>query len=531
MSLKSDKSPSEPGPTLKVSQKPDSTWLEQNLAQLLAVIEPAYFISKRWFGSKTRQLKSYRPLDFCLVSGEPVLMALVIIQLDYAAGEPEVYHLPLALGSADDLPAQLRDQPHAVAVTLETPEGQLVLYDAFAREDFCQWLYQNMSDHRQLPSRHGNYRFESLPDRLNNQDLASIRWITTTQSNTSVVYNHRLIMKAFRKLTAGKNPDFEVPFFLTDQTDFKFVPRMAGYIEYNTAGGELFSIAAMQDFVPNDGDGYTYSLEHLKDYYQQAATTGQVDTRAYQKLARRLGVITGELHNALASNADQPDFAPELITVEDVKGWQTSIVELINRVCDSIRNQLDRHSPQQRQGLQTILDHQQHYVKLVDGLAVLAEAKTYKTRYHGDYHLGQVLKTGDDFVILDFEGEPARSLAERRARHSPLKDEAGMIRSFNYAAYAGLFAAQDATGRTDLEPWATKWESTMVEAFEDGYQEATATNQGAEFLPASAEVKAKVLEVLLLEKAFYELNYEFNNRPDWVPIPLKGLLRIIETKK
>ena len=223
-----------------------------------------------------------------------------------------------------------------------------------------------------------------------------------------------------------------------------------------------------------------------------------------------------------------PDFAPELITEADVQGWQASIVALINKVCDNIRAQLDRHAPEQRQGLETILTHQQDYLKLVDDLSVLAQGQTYKTRYHGDYHLGQVLKTGADFVILDFEGEPARSLAERRAKHSPLKDVAGMLRSFNYAAYAGLFAAQSINGAADLEGWANEWERLIVRDFEVGYREAVSHNGGAAFLPASEEIRNRALNVFLLEKAFYELNYEFNNRPDWVPIPLKGILRIIE---
>ena len=516
---------------ITAEQTPDGQWFEEHISDLLKTISPDYFTSKRWFGSKTRQLQNYQATDFVLVATDPTLLALIILQIEYAEGEPELYHLPLAFGS--QLPDRVREQAKGIATTVATPQGDYYLYDAFAEDAFCKLLYQNIYDQQEVAARQGNFAFASVQDRLETRDVNSIKRINTEQSNTSVIYNNKFIMKAFRKLTAGKNPDFEVPFFLTTHTSFGFVPKMAGYIEYHQ-GEQVFSIAAMQDFVQNNGDGYTYSLDELKNYYREAAQLEKADagkaqefSADYLKLARRLGEITGELHNALASNKEEPDFAPELITETDVKAWQDSIRELINKVCNNIKAQMGKQTPQQRQGLQTILDHQQDYLKLVDDLAVLAQAQTYKTRYHGDYHLGQVLKTGDDFVILDFEGEPARSLAERRAKHSPLKDEAGMLRSFNYAAYAGLFDAQLNSNNPHLEDWAGAWEKLAVQSFEDGYNGAISHNQGAPFVPASDEIRDKVLNVFLLEKAFYELNYEFNNRPTWIPIPLKGILRII----
>ena len=520
-------------PALRTDEPPTGQWLAAHIGPLIQAIEPTYFTSKRWFGSKSRQLKSYQPVDFVLLSEAPTLLASVILQIEYSEGEPELYHLPLALGQADHAPALIREQAGSVAGRVQTGQGDFYLYDAFADEEFCRLLYQNMFDNRQLPSQKGTFRFEAVQNRLSSREFTSVKRISTEQSNTSIIYNQELILKAFRKLSAGQNPDFEVPFFLTTYTDFKFVPKVAGFIEYRSANAQLYSIGALQDFVANDGDGYNFTLDSLRDYFEQIGVSASDASRVaeyagtYPTLAGRLGQITGLLHNSLASNSELPEFAPELISADDVKGWQTSISALINKVCDNIRAQLDRHPPAQRQGLETILAHQADYLKLVDDLAVLTEDRTYKTRYHGDYHLGQVLKTGGDFVILDFEGEPARSLAERRAKHSPLKDVAGMIRSFNYAAYAGLFEAQKANSAPDLEQWATDWERLAVRDFEVGYQEAVGHNQGATFLPASDEIRTRALNVFLLEKAFYELNYEFNNRPDWVPIPLKGILRII----
>ena len=165
------------------------------------------------------------------------------------------------------------------------------------------------------------------------------------------------------------------------------------------------------------------------------------------------------------------------------------------------------------------------------GLDILIEAEVHKTRYHGDYHMGQVLKTGPDFIILDFEGEPARTLEERRSKHSPLKDVAGLLRSFNYAAYAVLFEewenTTDPAQRADLEGWAQEWEQVARQSFLDGYSEATARHTGPRIIPADEKIFQQAVKIFELEKAFYELNYEFNNRPTWVPIPAKGLQRII----
>jgi maltose alpha-D-glucosyltransferase/alpha-amylase len=251
----------------------------------------------------------------------------------------------------------------------------------------------------------------------------------------------------------------------------------------------------------------------------------------YVPTARRLGEITGLMHNALASDPSQPDFAPEPITAADVTRWEGTITALTRQVIANVRAQLAAYPPATGEQLAWVGAHEADYLGLIGTLAALQEEAVYKTRYHGDYHLGQVLKTGDDFIVLDFEGEPARPLAERRARHSPLKDVAGMLRSFNYAAYAVLFEAQaraaDPAQRHALAAWATAWEEVARGAFLEGYFSAARQHTGAPYLPATPAVLQQVLAVFELEKAFYELNYEFNNRPTWVPIPLKGLLRVL----
>ncbi|HEX2913609.1 MAG TPA: putative maltokinase [Chloroflexia bacterium] len=532
----------------QLDQKPDAAWLVQNAADLLQSIPASYFKSKRWFGSKSREIAGYGLNDIAVLREEPVLLGMALLEIRYAQGKSELYHLPLAIQETEKAPENIKQQDGNIIARLSGSNGDWLVYDGFLNDQFCRALYQNMYEGMSLPSLYGIFKFANIPGRISQPEVRSIKRVSTEQSNTSIIYNNNLILKGFRKLTAGQNPDVEVPFFLTTRTDFKYVPKVGGYFEYQPdKGGPAYSMGSLQDFVPNEGDGWNFTLDQVREYFRQVehyleskgspdeaetATLAEQFAQDYKVLARRLGEITGEMHNALASDASQPDFAPEVITQEDVQHWQSAISELVRRVTGNLRSQLERYSLEMRENLKKVVDHEQDYLRQVNSLAELVEEQVCKTRFHGDYHLGQVLKTGRDFVILDFEGEPARSLEERRAKYNPLKDVAGMLRSFNYAAYTILFETQSHAGdqphKVDLEIWAESWEELARQAFIEGYCEATGRNEGARYLPTSAQVQTDITKVFELEKAFYELNYEFNNRPTWVPIPLKGLLRIIQ---
>ena len=256
---------------LHTDTTPDDQWFQTHLSELSQAVEPSYFKSKRWFGSKSRTMTGYRPLDVALLTDSLPLLALVILEIQYTEGEPELYHLPLALGRAELAPASIRDEPGAIAARLQADQNEFWLYDAFADESFCRMLYQGIYDNRQLTSQHGTFRFEPVQGRIESREVTSVKRISTEQSNTSVIYNNQLILKAFRKLSAGQNPDFEVPFFLTTHTNFKFVPGVAGYVEYHSNDGQVYSVGALQDFIKNDGDGYTFTLDQLRSYFGQIA--------------------------------------------------------------------------------------------------------------------------------------------------------------------------------------------------------------------------------------------------------------------
>ncbi len=251
--------------------------------------------------------------------------------------------------------------------------------------------------------------------------------------------------------------------------------------------------------------------------------------------ARRLGYITGLMHNALAAPTDLPEFQPEPITAEDIERWRRGIAGLIAMVMRKGRDRIDGLPVRERDLLGPVADGEATFLDMIDGLHVLEREGCCKTRCHGDYHLGQVLKTGDDYMLLDFEGEPARTLAERRAKHSPLKDVAGMLRSYNYAAYAALLEVwearrSDEAERVELEGWALAWEAAARTAFLRGYVEATRLHDGPRFVPVDDAAFHQVVRIFEVEKAFYELEYEFNNRPTWVAVPASGLSSMLRTE-
>jgi maltose alpha-D-glucosyltransferase/alpha-amylase len=521
-------------------------WVRGIIGPLVRDIDPEYFRSKRWFGSKGRKITSCEVVDFELLEADD-LLGMLLVKISYARADPELYQLPLVFKPEKRVPEAIKAHPDGAAIIVDSPEDKLWVYDAFAEDSICVALYQGMYDDREFESPAGKLKFRHVPGRMHTRDVQTIKRISTEQSNTSIVYNDRLILKAFRKLSAGPNPDFEVPYYLTTHTDFRFVPQVAGFIEYQVEGALPISMGVLQDFVVNEGDGYTNALDRVREYfagvlsflvehptYTARERTDQAPQCAgtMQEAMRRLGSITGLMHNALASETELPDFQPEIITRQDTGRWEDDIALLIKHVMDAARDRRSKLPPAQQELLGLIVDSESAFLQMMRGLDVLESDGCHKTRCHGDYHLGQVLQTGSDFIILDFEGEPARTLAERRAKHCPLKDVAGLLRSFNYAAYAVLYKiwearSSDEDEKAELESWALAWEELARAAFLEGYCTTTGDHTGPRFMPADANAMRQVIDIFELEKAIYELNYEFNNRPAWIPIPARGLLRIL----
>jgi maltose alpha-D-glucosyltransferase / alpha-amylase len=489
---------------------------------------PQYLRGQRWFGGKARQIESVRFADWGELPAGATWAFLTLIEVRFQDGGADLYCLPLAVGRGGAASRALQTMRSRVLARLSGPDGEAVLYDAPADDNACRAMLSAIAEGRELPLRSGRVRafataaYSKL--RGDPGEPLAVERGPETSSNTLVLFGRRLLLKLFRRLEAGTNPDFEVGRYLTEATDFDRIPKVAGAIEYHRPGGEHFTLAILQALVAHQADGWHHALDELSRYFERVAGKGEEGVGPYEQVAATLGRRTAEMHRALAAGRSDPAFAPEPMTEADVAALGRETQAQGRRALEGMRASLGRLP-------ESVAPAAREFLEEAPGvLRRWAEAPgvrpgAVKIRCHGDYHLGQVLWADGDFVILDFEGEPTRTVEERRAKQSPLKDVAGMLRSFDYAAYAGLFAfTRERPGDFGrLAPWAERWRQVVSAAFLDAYR-ATA----ADLLPADAAQCAALLDGFLLAKAFYELVYELNNRPDWVRIPLRGILALME---
>jgi maltose alpha-D-glucosyltransferase/alpha-amylase len=374
------------------------------------------------------------------------------------------------------------------------------------------------------------------------------------QSNTSIVYGDRFILKLFRRVEEGINPDLEIGRFLTERTSFRNLPPVAGAFEYRRGRQSPMTLAILHAYVANEGDAWQYTLDTLSRYFEQAVAQPcdpgevpvppgetlalldqQIPQRAaemigtYLESARLLGMRTAELHLALASVPEDPDFAPEPFSALYQRSIYQSMRGTAAQALDLLRKRWKDFGEEVREKARRVLELEPEVQRR---FRAISEQKitAMRMRFHGDYHLGQVLYTGKDFVIIDFEGEPARPLSERRIKRSPLRDVAGMLRSFHYAVYMALNTHLSGgslrpESEAVLEAWARCWQRWVSSAFLRAYLETSAK---APFVPQTREELRVLLNAFLVEKACYELGYELNNRPDWVRLPLLGLLQLLQ---
>ncbi len=449
-----------------------------------------FLIRQRWFAAKARGVDALAVLDWAVLDpGGPLVLLLLDVDGDR-------YYVPFSV--ADDA---------APETALARAGGESVV-DAHADPRFARRVLAAIATGRSVDGRTGRFHFRPTPGWVfpPDGDGPPGRRLSGEQSNTSVVVGD-LVLKSLRRPPPGLNPELEVTRFLTTRTSFRHAPRLAGSLEYEAAG-ETATLAVLQQFVPNAGDGWTHVVSTL-------AGRGAVIERRPDPLVddvRRLGAVTGGLHAALASDDADPDFRPEPITRDDVARWT-----------EDIRRELAAADVPRR--LVEITGTAP--ARAARALAALGElpGEAVKIRIHGDYHLGQVLKTPDGFAIIDFEGEPARPLADRRRKQSALRDVAGMLRSLDYAAHAVAFGRPEADRATALAAL-TAWEAEARRAFLAGYH-AAAMKSRAPVAPASLEDLPRVCAPFELQKACYELRYELDNRPAWVAIPLAGIRRIL----
>ncbi len=521
----------------------------------------SYLVRSRWFAGKSRSIAGLsiadaEAQDRTLDDG--AVVRLMLWEVQFSEGAPEWYSLPLGIidgdHSSEDDGIRSGSIPESARIArLEEPTGRSAwLFDASASGPLWDALLRAIDTEDVIELTNG--RIESIRTnalvsrRPEGGDWPKARTASLEQSNSAVLYGDRFFLKAFRKLERGVNLDWEIGRFLTEQARFDHCPATLGGLSYlDKASDEPITLAILQGQVVHRGSGWDYALDQVGAYYRavEACQTSAPDLTmalgvdeastapirealaSWTSTVRLLGRRTAEMHRALAADPDDPAFRPEPLSIVDIESVASGVA---TQVDDAVSALMARSSmmPEFERGLaERVIASAPNMMTQLDALATgtTTSNEAVKIRTHGDYHLGQVLWTGGDVIILDFEGEPARRLAERRAKKPAVRDVVGMVRSFGYAAYAGLFAVAD--GRSDLldalAPWARFWEERTVRAYLDAYDEAIA-GQGPTGL--AIPIDSPLGRAYLLEKAFYELLYELNNRPTWVRIPLQSIVEV-----
>jgi maltokinase len=479
-------------PTLRVDGSLEEALREERFRELDGEPLLGFVGPRRWFGAKgggvTVRVRDVTPLF--------PTTAVARLVVERAEREPSVYQLPIAARAVEA-------DSRAVIARVESRAGSAVLIDAMEDLEFLRELGRTFAEGRRFESKTTSWSISRA-----GRAFEEPRPVGAEQSNTSVFYGGA-IMKLYRRLVVGEHPDVEIGEFLTAR-GFEHVPRLFGTMAFEDADGARSVAGVIQELVPAEGDGWSIALAAARD------------GRDFTSGARDIGSVTRALHEALASDPDAPAFAPRPLGNDEVERAGARVHRQIERAVTLLERRLATAPPSWmplRERLGTIVARRRHASALVESSTrAFTKAPGAAIRHHGDYHLGQVLvgRSGR-LVVVDFEGEPARPLSERRARASALRDVAGMLRSFSYAA--GV-AAMESKGPGP----AGAWEDPARRAFLDAY---FASSRRSSILPQTEESLDAALRLFELEKVFYELEYEIDNRPDWVGVPLAGIERLL----
>jgi maltose alpha-D-glucosyltransferase/alpha-amylase len=517
--------------------------LEQNSAQFATLKKslPAeiseFLRDQRWFGGKAFRLSSIDVIDAVPLTTQDASALFVFANVNFEDAPAEIYVIPLLV---------------------QNDEAQLVspLADALKNGDILRALYAAIEHQTvstgalgEIRGLQTKYFLQNLPGDAN--QLVP-KTISGEQSNSSISFGKKWILKVFRRIQNGENPELEVGRFLTERTTFRQFAPVGGWLEYRDLTGAKKTLGVLQSFVANDGDAWNYTLNALSTFWHEAPkrfdqiaetaaknldpktrTAEEIPAIAnqlcgdYLDAANLLGRRTAELHQALASDSNDPAFTPEPFTPDVQMHMRDTLISNAQATLDLLRSQLESFAPGVRGRAQMVLDGREKILSTIHS-AFSQPLTGQRIRLHGDYHLGQVLRAQNDFIIIDFEGEPGRPIADRVVKRSALQDVAGMLRSFHYAAFGPLLAPIGETPQgdaTQLAVLARYWNRWVSRSFLRGYFEAAGNSA---FLPNHEAERQSLLQVSLLSKCLFELSYELNNRPDWLRVPLAGITEYLE---
>ena len=536
-----------------------SSWEEifsESVQNALIRLLPSFLRARAWFQGRNRRI---RAVEFSDIVALPETNAhLLFVHVEFDEGEPEVYQLPLSMARDSNAERVQNQLNEFILAHLEDDIGTKgLLYSAFRDQQFPDALLGMISRRRRVRTLRGELlgAHSRTLRRVLGKDRPNLQASVprpSPQNNTGIIFGDRFMMKVFRRLEPGPNPEFEILQWLTAE-GFANSPHLAGHIEYRSRTGEPVTTAILESYVAHQANGWDYTLDNL-GLFLERALAGQDDPRlgqvkvgrplelenieappvvcelvgSFQEMARLLGERTGELHVALARNREDGAFAPEPFTDFYRQGLYHGMLGHAARCFNALRSSLRRLQGEVRQDAEQLLAREE---ELRSRLKPLRDRRlsTARIRIHGDLHLGQVLFTGKDFVFIDFEGDPRRSIGERRIKYSPLRDVAGMLRSFHYAAHAALYGQvpgilpQQQSVAT-LHKWAAFWYRWVGAAYLHGYLNSP---EIPSLLMIRGEDLRVLLEAYLLERALIEVWSDLQNRVEWVRIPIVGIIELL----
>jgi len=522
-----------------VLQQPARAALEEALL--------AYVTPRRWFRAKNRHARALRVIDLVPLSGGRDV--LTVLEVAFHEGAPERYLIPLAVLGAAESDEAARRAPHALIARLAAddgpgpiaapsagPAGHAALVDGLATGSAAGALRALVENSETAPGEAGALVGRAQPAlaEASGRD-APARVAPLEQTNSTVSFGERMLLKIYRQLTSGINPELEMGTFLDAHArqGSRPTPPVLGALSYRTREGNEYGVGIVHAFVQSEGDAWSAVQRELQELLGSDVDPATAALGPFIARAATLGRRTAEIHLALAGAApDDEAFRAEPLAETDRRAAVDRAQAMLDEHLSALHVRARNLSPAAREAAERLADRNgpaRRAIADVFSRFVAEDPGVVKTRIHGDLHLGQVLARGDDFTIIDFEGEPARPLAERRAKSSPLRDVMGMVRSFSYAPEAVLRAGgADPERRKRLLPLARRWEAKATEEYRRGY---LTTAAGAPFLPKNPDHLKLMLAFYALERVIYEVGYELNNRTDWVDIPLAGLLALVEDRK
>ena len=527
---------------------------EKTLSALSNDILPAYIKRCRWFGGKGKEVQKININNIINVNSDSDNYYWLIIEIVYYEGLPEYYQLPVSFISGKEEKEVKDNYPIASIASVNVNGKQKTLVDASYDKSFRSLIISSFTGKKKYKTKEGELVFAGVKKIHSNKtkSVNNSKILSAEQSNTSIIFNNKYFFKLYRKIEKAVNPDAEIIKTLTEKTKFQHVPQYLGEVEFRQGDGQAIIFGMLQDLVPNQGDAWTTVKDSVARYFERAIA---VDDYEKYKIPQNifsnpvsysdmdghlqellggvntdrislLGLRTAEMHLALASVNDQKEFAKEEYSLHYQRSLYSSLQSLVRTSFGSLDKNLKTLSLELQKSSKNLLKHR---TEILEKFKKIYSHKidAAKIRTHGDYHLGQVLFTGKDFIIIDFEGEPARTFSERRLKRSPLRDIAGMIRSFHYAAYGELLHNKQLAGDelVKMEQWAELWYVCTSSIYLHSYFKKI---NGSGIIPENQDDVKLLLETFLLEKAVYELNYEINNRPGWISIPIKGIKNIME---